>query len=313
MTRTDHHRSQRFLVGRLIGRLTATSKPRPSRALILTAGMCLGPLMLAACSSSPSGPSSQSGQSGQDILQQVLSSKVLKVGTVASDAPYSSYVNGKLQGYDIDLANLLAKDLGVKLQITVLDFAGRVTALETGKVDVTIGDFTPSLARAQAVNFTDPYSVDTINVLTLAKNNYSSFADLNKAGINIGIPLGVPVAATLPGTFPHAHITTLSTEGDVVTALTTGQVQGAAINGPNIGILMKKSPGVYKEVGPALSLDLDSFGLPQGQFNWWLYLNTFIRQINEDGTNLTLWNKYIGGPPPYFIVNRQNSIPGTSG
>jgi polar amino acid transport system substrate-binding protein len=258
-------------------------------------GACLVSLAVAACASS-------SPTTSQSILQKVLSSKTLIVGTEATDPPYGSLGStGQLQGYDIDLANLLAKDLGVKVQFTVLDFAGRVTALQTGKVDVTIADFTPSLARAQVVAFSDPYSVDGIEMLTRTKDNIQSFADLNKSGIKIGIPRGVPIAATLPGIFPKAQIVTFAAEGDTVTALNSGDVQGIAINTPNIGTLIKATPGFYKVVGTSLSQDLDSIGLKQGDFAWLLYLNTFIRQINEDGTNLALWTKYIGGPPPYFI------------
>jgi polar amino acid transport system substrate-binding protein len=264
----------------------------PRRIVVVT---CLASVLMAACGS----PTASTGTS---TLQQVLSSKVLRVATLASDAPYVSLgPNGQLQGYDIDLANLLAKSLGVKAVFTTTDFPGRVTSVQTGKADVTIADFTPSLARAQVVSFTEPYSVDGINMLTRTQDNIQSFADLNKAGVKIGIPRGVPVAATLPGIFPNAQIVTLAAEGDVVTALATGQVQGIAINTPNIGTLLKTDPGTYKIVGDSLSRDLDSIGLKQGDFGWLVYLNTFIRQINEDGTNLALWNKYIGGPPPYFI------------
>ena len=43
-------------------------------------------------------------------------------------------------------------------------------------------------------------------------------------------------------------------------------------------------------------------GFPQGDFVWWLWLNRFVREINEDGTNYTLWVKWFGDSPmPSFI------------
>jgi len=41
---------------------------------------------------------------------------------------------------------------------------------------------------------------------------------------------------------------------------------------------------------------------PQGDFVWWLWLNRFVREINADGTNYTLWVKWFGDAPmPSFI------------
>jgi hypothetical protein len=46
----------------------------------------------------------------------------------------------------------------------------------------------------------------------------------------------------------------------------------------------------------------DAIGFPQGDFVWWLWLNRFVREINEDGTNYTLRIKWFGDAPmPAFI------------
>jgi hypothetical protein len=41
--------------------------------------------------------------------------------------------------------------------------------------------------------------------------------------------------------------------------------------------------------------------LPQGDFVWWMWLNHFVHQINDDGTNYTLWVKWFGTEPPPFV------------
>src|SRR5579872_5669101 len=78
------------------------------------------------------------------ILDDVVSSKVLKVGTYADDAPWSSYdAKNQLVGFDIDVVNMLATDLGAKVEWTVLpNSAARISALQAGVVQLVAANFT---------------------------------------------------------------------------------------------------------------------------------------------------------------------------
>src|SRR5262245_28222955 len=73
-----------------------------------------------------------SNAEGRSILDDVISTKVLKVGTYADDAPWSSYdSNNQLVGFDIDVVNMLAADLKAKVEWSVLpNSAARISALQ---------------------------------------------------------------------------------------------------------------------------------------------------------------------------------------
>jgi ABC-type amino acid transport substrate-binding protein len=70
---------------------------------------------------------------------------VLHRGTVRMAITTGAPPNGILQGYDIDIANLLAKQLGVTIDYIKTDTAGRVAMLQTKKSDITIASFTPNI------------------------------------------------------------------------------------------------------------------------------------------------------------------------
>jgi len=264
----------------------------------------IGILVLASgCTTGGTNTPATGGSSGSSTLQKVISSKTLRVGTITGDPPFADIgSNGQLQGYDIDLANLLAKDLGVTAVFTKTDIPGRVTAVQTGKVDVVFADFTMTLTRAQVIAFTDPYVLISIQMLAKTQNHYSSWDDLNNSNIKIGVPRGAPQATLLPQVFPKAQIIDFAGVGDVSSALASGQIQAASNNSPDNGQIIKSHPGQYEVVGGSLQTNEDNIGLAQGDYDWWLYLNEFVRKINSDGTNFALWNKYIGGPPPPFIA-----------
>jgi polar amino acid transport system substrate-binding protein len=82
---------------------------------------------------------------------------VLKVGAQVAQVPWGfSDKNGKLTGYDIEFAELLAKDLGVKAEFVPVTVANRTAALLTGQVDVLAAVVTILADRQKVVLFSRP-------------------------------------------------------------------------------------------------------------------------------------------------------------
>ena len=76
------------------------------------------------------------------VLQQIVSRGTLRIAVLPSLPPYSKVTpGGEPEGYDIDIAKRLAEALKVKPEFVVTDIPGRVTSLQTRKVDVTVADF----------------------------------------------------------------------------------------------------------------------------------------------------------------------------
>lgn len=99
-------------------------------------------------------------------------------------------INGKnnlfAEGYDIQMAKRIAKELNYDLKIEMLDWDGLIPALETKKIDLIIAGMSPTAERKEVINFTKEY-YRSEHVLLLKKNspyvNAKTFNDLTNAKV----------------------------------------------------------------------------------------------------------------------------------
>lgn len=90
---------------------------------------------------------------------------VLRMGTCLLTEPYAFVANGKMVGHDIDLAYLLAEQLGVSLEITDMSFDAMNAALQAGKIDLAIANFYKQEGVEKICVFSIPYIHNDIAVL----------------------------------------------------------------------------------------------------------------------------------------------------
>jgi len=90
---------------------------------------------------------------------------VLRMGTCLLTEPYAFVANGKMVGHDIDLAYLLAEQLGVSLEITDMSFDAMNAALQAGKIDLAIANFYKQEGVEKICVFSIPYIHNDISVL----------------------------------------------------------------------------------------------------------------------------------------------------
>lgn len=89
---------------------------------------------------------------------QANAEDVLLVGTESSYAPFEfTDHDGKLVGFDIDLTEAVAAELGMKVQWMQMPFDGLIPAMLTGQVDMAAASFTVTEERKKRINFSDPY------------------------------------------------------------------------------------------------------------------------------------------------------------
>ncbi len=100
-------------------------------------------------------------------LDQIKKSGSIKIG-VFSDKNRFGFVdeNGEYHGYDVYFARRIAKDLGVEVEFVSTEAANRVEALQTGKVDIILANFTVTEERAQQVDFALPYMNVALGVVS---------------------------------------------------------------------------------------------------------------------------------------------------
>ena len=84
--------------------------------------------------------------------------EVLRVGTESSYAPFEfNNAQGQLVGFDIDLAEAVAKQMGAQVEWVQMPFDGLIPAMLTSQVDMAVASFTVTQERKKRINFSDPY------------------------------------------------------------------------------------------------------------------------------------------------------------
>ena len=124
----------------------------------------------------------------QGTLEAVKKKGVLVAGSSAAYPPFEFVADGKLVGYDIDMADEIARRMGVKLQWEKIDFKGIVAALTSKRVDVLITALTWSPERAERIAFSIPYFDAGIGAITQQASTITKLEDLE--GKKVGVQLG---------------------------------------------------------------------------------------------------------------------------
>ena len=132
------------------------------KTLLWTSAAVLSALSLTACNQpTDSKNADQISKDSTSSIEQIKKNDVIRIAVFADNPPFG-YVDsqGKNQGFDIEIAKHVAKDLlgdENKIEYVVTEAANRVEFLRSGKVDVVLASFSVSPERQQVVDFAEPY------------------------------------------------------------------------------------------------------------------------------------------------------------
>lgn len=103
-----------------------------------------------------------------------------------SNVPISNASNMYADGYDVQIAKLIADDLGYELEIQMIEWDGLVIALKSGTIDLIIAGMSPTEERKESISFTNPYYTSTHVLVMKEASQYANaktFNDLSGATI----------------------------------------------------------------------------------------------------------------------------------
>lgn len=170
-------------------------------------------------------PQQEKQQTEVDKIKQ--SGKII-LGTSADWPPseFHKEINGKdtIVGSDISIAQEIAKDLGVQLEIKDMRFDGLLAALQTGNVDFVLSGMAPTEERRQSVDFSDIYHKGDQGVIvkTSAKDKIKTLSDLK--GLRIGVQKGSMQVKIAKSQIENPDLKELGKVSDLVLALKTDKV-----------------------------------------------------------------------------------------
>ncbi len=181
-------------------------------------------------------------------LEQVKKEGTLVVATSADYPPYEFHkeIDGKdtIVGFEMSMADAIAKELGVKLEIKDIKFDGLLPALKSGNIDMVIAGMSPTEERKKAVNFTDVYynGEHTVLIKKENSNKYKSIEDLKNA--KIGVQKSSLQEQIAVDVLQATNIKGLSKISDVVLELENGNVDAVVLSKETTKGYLKQYPNI---------------------------------------------------------------------
>uniref|UniRef100_B8HUN7 Extracellular solute-binding protein family 3 n=1 Tax=Cyanothece sp. (strain PCC 7425 / ATCC 29141) TaxID=395961 RepID=B8HUN7_CYAP4 len=156
----------------------------------------------------------------------------LVMGTATDYPPFQYRIGseGEIVGFDIELANYIAKKLGLTYQIQDIDFNQLIPALAGRKLDFALAAITPTPERRQIVDFSLVYFQSRDTIISRSDREIKQFRDL--AGRSVGVQLGTiqeRQIEELTQQMPNLKIVRFRRVGEMVQALRIGQVDAAIV------------------------------------------------------------------------------------
>lgn len=104
---------------------------------------------------------------GQQVLSNIVKKGELRIGMSGNQPPFSmKSKTGELIGFEVDLARVLAKNMGVELKLVEVPFAELMSSLKAGKVDAIMSGMTITPDRNLNALFAGPYTLSGKSILT---------------------------------------------------------------------------------------------------------------------------------------------------
>lgn len=272
--------------------ITAPLRRRRSVTVAAAAVVAAAALLLSACTGNTS---AAAGSSSTSKLDEILKSKTLTVGMDLEYKPQMYLDNGKPAGYDVDLMNLMAKDLGVKLDIQNQKFEALIPGLVGNKFDLISVGLVNTPERAKTVWFSQPY-VPYKQVLLLNSKYPASTTvkDLNQPDKTISVLTGSTAAELAKRAFPKAKIEELDQDAALL-EVQSGRADASVVEEYLARPYVKAHPDstLIGNNDQAFSTQYGAYALPKGDLEWQEWVNNWIAYRTADGTIDAEYAKWI--------------------
>jgi polar amino acid transport system substrate-binding protein len=248
-----------------------------------------------------------------DTLGEVKKRGTLIIGTEAAYVPYEFFKDGKIVGYDPDIADLMVPKIGAKAQFIDTAWSGIIPALYAGKFDCIISAMTITKERADKVLFSMPYA-DASNVILLREDETRIKSADDLSGKIIGVQLGSAAAGIIKvfeaklkaaGKPGYADVKQYEHFPEAYQDLLNQRVDAVVNSKSTLMVVIRDAPGKFKTLGGVSDITA-YFGMAFRKEDGALrdFVNTQLAAMKQDGTLAKLQEKWFGG-----TMETPNTVP----
>ena len=233
-----------------------------------------------------------------DQLADILKEGKISVAVPENFPPFGSVGKSlEHEGYDVDVAALIAKDLGVELELVPVTSKQRIPFLSSGKVDLVISSMGANPERAKSIWFSSAYAPFYSGVFAAADVSIASVDDL--AGKKIGLTGGTLEDLELSQIAPEdAEIIRLGDNAATISAFVAGQVDVLVTGNTVAAKVSADNPDMSLESKFIIKESPAFMGIASGEMNLLQWVNVFILHKTLGGELNELSLKWFGQPLP---------------
>jgi polar amino acid transport system substrate-binding protein len=234
-------------------------------------------------------------------LARVKQQGVIRVAM--ADSPPSQSKNPATnvwEGFNVDMANNLAKVLGVKLEIVDAQWATLIPGLLADKYDLCMVDMFATPERAVTVVFTQPYNKLGYSFLVRADSPYKTWDDLNDPNVTIATLSGTSGEPFVQQHLPKAKMKSIVSDNNYAPHMEVmnGRADAHITDHVNNLLFIKNNPTAklrtLPDGEPLLNATGLAYAMRPGDPHFQSFLDTWIGYLNDSGQIAVLRKRYFG-------------------
>ncbi|MBK5571864.1 transporter substrate-binding domain-containing protein, partial [Ensifer sp. SSB1] len=222
-----------------------------------------------------------------------LGGKLLKVGSDTTSPPMESIdpATGQVVGFDVDVVNAVCAKINCQAEFITTGWDGIFAALDQGSFDLVASGVSITEERKKAMDFSDPYIVNSQAVLMRADDQGITLTAFKEAGRKLSAQANTTDAQVAESVVGKENVAAYDTFSAAIIALKNKDVDGVVINGANAAAYEREFAGEL--VVAIKDLESDPLGLVfrKGDENVAAF-NEGLKMIKDDGTLDQLVNTY---------------------
>jgi polar amino acid transport system substrate-binding protein len=219
---------------------------------------------------------------------------------VKTDYPPFAYLDAqqRYQGFDVELWQEFAKDLGVTIEFVPITSQTRIPTLLSGAIDVVSGGTTHTIARDKSIDYSVTYFVTGQRLLVRKGRGIKDPADLAAPRITAAVQ-GANSGANFMKIQPQGKLTSFQEYPQAVLALKQGKVDALTSDDVLLAQFATEQPDL-EVVGGFMTREYYGMLMREDDSKWRDWINFSIQAAWKNGTYLRLYHKYFGPAEPPF-------------
>jgi polar amino acid transport system substrate-binding protein len=242
---------------------------------------------------------------GSTRLDEIIKRDKLIVATFGTAPPFCyTDEGGKLIGFDIDVAKLIAKALlgdENKIEFVTVTSEGRWPAVNSGRADIGLASTTVYPDRALRVAFSRPYIDSSVSVLVRQDAKVTSLAELNNSKFTLANLSNPQMQDRQKRFLPNVKVVTFDTPSAMFTAVKTGQATAMQMDTPVVNWYAANNKDLRVLPEKLAVIQGNAIFMKPGDFQLWLWMDTMVQEMTAGSRYLEyteIYRKWFGSNPP---------------